>query len=392
MHDLRLMLTERAAFVVRLLMPIAFIIVVGIANDAFQNQTPRVPVMDLVDLDGSALSRFTTDYLATHGEGFTVTRSATDPASRLDSGEADFAVVIPQGFGAELTAGRRAAIRLLLAVSDPQQATRLQSLVESANQRTAAIVRAGSVAFEVAQGDAAAAEEAAVAARDRAAELLLVDRITVQAEQVELPDRHELIGFQQSVPGMGSMFVMLFVLAGASLLIEERHRFTLQRTIIAPVSRAAFISGKVLGRFMVGMMQYVVAIVTGMVIGLLFGIDFGSSPHLMLLVMIAFALCASAMSILIATLVRRVRQASGLETLLAVTLAPIGGAWWSLDIEIIPDVMRRIALVSPFYWVMEGFRAAIHDLGFQAVALPVGVLLAFTAVMIWIAALRFSVE
>lgn len=397
-HDLRLMLTERAAFIVRLLMPIAFIFVIGIANDAFQRGDPTPPVLLVADLDGSALSGFYSDYLARHADDLTVTPSDADPERALESGEADFAVLIPEGFEADLSAGRQAGVRLTLAVSDPQQATRLQSLIDAANQRITGIVRAGEVAAETVRGPVGSRatperqEQAASAARARASDILLLDRIVLDRTVIDLPDRYELIGFQQSVPGMGSMFVMLWVLAGATLLIDERRRYTLQRTVIAPVSRAAFVGGKILGRFIVGMMQYLIAIATGMVIGVIFGIDFGSSPLLMLTVMISFALCVSAMSILIATVVRRTQQASGLETLLAVTLAPIGGAWWSLDIEIVPEVMRKIALISPFYWVMEGFKAAIHNLGWQAAALPIAVLLGLTLLLATVGAVRFRFE
>ena len=259
-NDLRLMLTERAALVVRLIMPVAFIIVVGLANDAFQTGEAPVPVLDVVDYDASPLSAFYVDYLSEHAEQFSITTSANDPTPRLDSGLTDFAVVIPDGFAASLTAGTPVTMTVLLAVSDPQQATRLQSLLDSANQRTESVVRAGLIAADAVggtDGDTAAGpalrRRAGDAALARAAELLLVDRLVVEADSVALPARYELIGFQQSVPGMGSMFVMLSVLAGATLLIEERRRFTLQRTMIAPVSRAAFIGGKVMGRFVIGM-------------------------------------------------------------------------------------------------------------------------------------------
>jgi len=126
------------------------------------------------------------------------------------------------------------------------------------------------------------------------------------------------------------------------------------------------------------------------VIGRVVGVDFGSSPLLMAAVMVAFVLAVSAMSILLATLVTRTQQAGGLTTLLAVTLAPIGGAWWSLDIEVIPQVMRTIAVVSPFYWVMEGFRAAIHDLGFAAAGVPLAVLTGIALVTGGVATARLA--
>ena len=160
-------------------------------------------------------------------------------------------------------------------------------------------------------------------------------------------DRYKLQGFRQSVPGMGSMFVMLSILAGASIMIEERKRWTLQRTITMPISKASYLAGKVLGRFLVGMMQFSIAIGTGLVIGLVFDINFGSSPGKMVSTMIAFVFCVSCLTLFIATFVQLEQQASGVTTLLATTLAPIGGARWRSRIHtgFHAEYRRYIALV-----------------------------------------------
>jgi ABC-2 type transport system permease protein len=382
MHDLELLLAERGAFVARLLIPVAFIFVVGIANDAFEADEASPPVMELVDLDRSGLSSFLLDYVAERAVGVTLFRADRDEADyrgRLEQGQTDVALVVPDGFARAAGAGGGAATAgLVFARSDPQFASKLEPLVESAGQRVSMLLRAGEAARSLTSEEYA--DAAAELARTRARELLAVDRVTVAHDRVALPARYPLSGFRQSVPGMGSMFVMLSVLAGASILVEERKRWTLQRTLTTPISHAGFVAGKILGRFLIGMAQYLVAIATALVIGTLFSVDFGRSPLLMMTVMAAFVLAVSALSILLATLVTREQQASGLTTLLVLTLAPLGGAWWSLDIEIIPNVMRQIAVVSPFYWVMQGFRAAVYDLGFARAVLPLGVLLGIALV------------
>lgn len=440
LQDVRLVLTERGSAIARLIMPVIFIFVVGIANDAFQSDEPPPPIMELVDADGSRLSSFYLGLVVSGATGIDVCGDGAEPCpngggekgrrerrvanpsemaesaaalgdgsarqsgaggdpaaalptevvERLESGRVSLVLMVPEGFGPTLLAGddSQATVRLIFSRGDPQLASRVRPLIESAAGRVALVARAGEAARELAEGDV----RVEGLARARAVETLDAQRVVTTRTAIELPERHELVGFQQSVPGMGSMFVMLSVLAGAGILVSERSRWTLQRTLIAPVSRAGFIAGKIAGRFLVGMVQYAVAIATALVLGSIFGIAFGSSPGLMILVMSAFVLAASGISVLLATLVEREQQASGLTTLLAVTLAPLGGAWWSLDIEIIPDVMRRVAVVSPFYWVMEGFRAAIHNLGPVEAALPVGVLLAIAVAAGGLASLRLGRE
>jgi ABC-2 type transport system permease protein len=200
----------------------------------------------------------------------------------------------------------------------------------------------------------------------------------------------ELEGFRQSVPGMGSMFVMLTVLAGAGLLVEERKRRTLERVLASPTRRSEVIFGKILGRFVMGLAQFGVAVLTGVVLGRLFGVGFGSSPVIFLVVMGAFVFFASALTLFLATLAENSTQASAFSTLVAVTLAPLGGAWWSLDLEFIPEIMRALARVSPFYWAMQGFRAAILNAGWPPALPGVLVLLAAGLVFFVIASLRLG--
>jgi ABC-2 type transport system permease protein len=401
LQDLRLLFAERGAAVLRLLMPVAFIFVVGLANDAFAPDAPPLPVLAVVDHDESALSAFYASIVADRLDGVEICGVTTacryspsggsDERSRtdllLEAGAADYALVIPAGFERDLRDRRMPRVELVFARSDPEQASRIAPVLDAAGTRASLAASAGDAARDLVE-DPEVAEAAADAAVARALELLVVDRTDISISSIELPETYPLDGFRQSVPGMGSMFVMMSVLAGAAMLVEERKRWTLQRTLIAPVTSTAYVAGKVLGRFLIGMAQYSVAIATGLVLGIVFGISFGRSPLLLVTVMSAFVLCVSGISVLLATLVSREQHAASLNTLLAVTLAPIGGAWWSLDMEIVPDVMSRVAVISPFYWVIEGFRAAIYDLGFGAAAPSLTILSLVGIVTAAIAALR----
>ena len=400
LNDLRLVLAERGAFIARLIVPVAFTIVVGIANDAFtvSEGAPALPVVVIHDLDSSELSAFFSSTIRNQADQFAFCTLGDDCSLRgggsaatvqdaLDRGAAQIGITVPSGFASSLLRGDAVTVDVVFAISDPERASQLEPIIRAAAARTTIAADAGISTRDLVV-DPGVADEAAALATERAIELLSIERLVLDQSSIELPETYPLTGFRQSVPGMGSMFVMLSVLAGASMLVEERRRWTLYRTLAAPIPGMGYVLGRVLGRFLVGMMQYTVAIATGLVLGLIFGISFGSSPLLMLAVMCSFVFAASGLSVMLATMVEREQHATSLTTLLAVTLAPIGGAWWSLDIEIIPDVMRRIAFVSPFYWVIEGFRAAIHDLGFGAAGMPILILVAIGLASTGIAARR----
>ena len=79
-------------------------------------------------------------------------------------------------------------------------------------------------------------------------------------------------------------------------------------------------------------------------------------------------------------------QAAGIARLLGLTLAPLGGAWWPL--EIVPGFMQTIGQISPIAWAMQGFRALMFNQGTLVTVLPqVGILLA-VAVLLFVVGIR----
>jgi len=192
------------------------------------------------------------------------------------------------------------------------------------------------------------------------------------------------VGLGQSVPGMGGMFVLLTVFGGMAALTVERQQGTLPRLASMPVSRAALIGGKVLARFTLGLIQFLIVILVGAVLGM----DFGSDPIALVLLIGAYTLAVTALSFAVGTRIRNPAQASGLALLSSLTLAPLGGAWW--PIQITPPFMQTLGRLSPVAWLMEGSATLIYDGGRIAdIWLPLVVLLALALVAFLIAIPRF---
>jgi ABC-type Na+ efflux pump permease subunit len=306
--------------------------------------TDRTLVLDVVDNDDSEQSDVLIDRLdrvdrvlcpmagesACEGAAEAITADTT----RLDAGTAAAVLVIPSGFGEAIANGETITLELTQADN---------------------VDLAGSIA---------------------------------QTAQTVAPETEtEAAGFRQSVPGMGSMYVMFTVLAGATLIIQERQYWTLQRLATAPVSRAQILGGKMLGRFAMGMIQFGVAFGFGLILG----VDLGDSLLGIVLIMIAFTLCMTAITFLLSTFFTREQQIASVTTFFVLVTAPLGGAWWPL--EIVPDFMQTLALITPIGWAMEGFNELIFYGGVVVdVLVPVAVLLAATLVIFGIAVTRFEYE
>ena len=84
------------------------------------------------------------------------------------------------------------------------------------------------------------------------------------------------------MPGMGIMFALMNIFGGMAALIVERQQWTLQRLAVMPVARSTLLAGKILARFSLGLLQFLVVFIVGAV----FKMNFGKDPLALLLLVI----------------------------------------------------------------------------------------------------------
>ncbi len=416
LNDLRVSFAERGVWLNLVVIPCALIFIIGLANGGAGGDraaaAPRYRV-DVLDNDQSELSaQLLADLHATNGslilcpmdndaddicqlgeDALTEERAST----RVQDGETSATLTIPAGLAASALAGEPVNIVYRSDEQIGQPSAILQS-VQAAVGRIASSSIAARVAVDVYENsglettfaDAAdrADFEQAVYERAQAIWAGLPESVNYTQSIPPQSEGGQTSGFQQSVPGMGSMYVMFTVLAGAFILLRERKDWTLQRLIMMPVSRGEIIGGKMLARFVMGMIQFTVAFAFG---ALVLGANFGDNLIGLVLVMMAFTACIAALAYLLATFVETETQASSLITLMALTLAPLGGAWWPL--EIVPDWMRTVGHLSPVAWAMDGFSTLIYrNGGLTDVLLPIAVLTIAAVILFALATSRFRYE
>jgi ABC-2 type transport system permease protein len=411
LNDLRLFLTNRGNLIGLLVIPIVMTLVIGIFTSG--DGGPTQLLVDVIDHDESDLSEQFVDTLRSVNDSLVLcpmdnTEEDVCELSEVGALDRDGGIArvgdsvtqglveIEKGFGEGVRASEMAAV-LFWTREDFTAPNLVQKAVEAAIQR----VNGASVASLTASKVVAAADLPDPEERDpqsfkdsvydRASEMWESEpaRVSFELTAGEEPGAGSNIqeGLGQSVPGMGSMFVMFTVLGGITVLVGERSQWTLQRLASMPISRAQLLGGKIIARFLLGILQFLVVFAVGVIAALNFGDDFLA----LVVVMISYTLAVTALSFAIGTRVRNETQASGLSLLLSITLAPLGGAWWPL--EVVPETMRIIGHISPVAWAMDGFNALIFERGGLAeVLLPSGVLLGLAVVFFAIAIWRFRYD
>ena len=170
-------------------------------------------------------------------------------------------------------------------------------------------------------------------------------------------------GTGQATAGMAVMF-SLFVLklVGASLLEERVSWHTWEKVRSSPAGLGEILVGKALPMFGFLLLQQAV----------LFGfsaVAFGLRPALswwaLPVAAATWSLCILSLGTAASTLARTPAQLSAVGDILAVTTTILGGAL--VPPAVLPNWVRDIGPVTPGYWAMTAYRAALdghsaHDL------------------------------
>lgn len=416
LNDLRIYFAERGNLFGLVVLPIALTLMLGfLIGGGSQESSIRV---DLHDLDQSPESQQFIAQLSQINDtlflcpadneadncnlGDNDALTVEQSIERVRNSDTSALIVIPQGDGDSIQAAQPITIDYY-ALSDNSGGFNdpVLASVQTVIQRVNAALQASTVGTNVAANFTVAGQPVAVFANDTE-QAEFADALRAKAETLlsQQPDSVNFVlssgetetgnlgtGFGQAVPGQGATFVMFTVLGGMVILMRERREWTLQRLVVLPVTRAEILGGKILAFVALGMIQFAIVFL----ISVFTRTNFGNAPVAILLLMLAFVLATTALTFAIATRLKNEGQAIGVSLLLSLTFAPLGGAWWPL--EITPRFMQIIGHFTPTAWVMDGFHDIIFLGGSLVDVLPeIGVLLAIAAVFFAIGILNFRYE
>jgi len=385
--DLSVRLRDRNTLILMLLLPVALTAIIGFAFGG-QSVATRIEFLVVGPEGEDALSRATADLLLGM-EGFDVEPAAEDEARRaVASGEKSAAIIVPEDLTASVAEGRPAELRVL---ADPAS-TINAGVVRELAERTAARLNAGTALARAVMG--ALSEERELSREEQ----LLAGRLTFRwmSETLEDPRlsveqrERERAGFDVRAyfaPSFAVLFLLFTMMSSAKTIHEERESGTYGRLMTAPLSRACFVGGKLLGAYMLAAFQMVLLIILS---SLLFGVRWGSDPLAVLAMALATAAGASSLAVLIAALTRTSRQTDNVGTAFVLVMSLVGGSMW--PIEQAPEGFQNLARFTFNYWAHSGFKELVfNDSGFQGISQELLIILAMSAVSFTLAA-RFLVR
>jgi ABC-2 type transport system permease protein len=269
-------------------------------------------------------------------------------ADAIRAGTAGAAILIPADLTANVETGNRAEIRVLggefaVALEIARSAVSQFASEVGAVQLmiTTASVTGGAGPDTIAQAQAAIQGPAPIA---------IADNATLQLQA-------SLATFYGAA--MAIMFVFFATQYGALALLSDRQTGTLPRLLAAPISPASIILGTSLAGLVLGLVSMSVLWAATTVLS---GATWGT-PALVAALIVSAVIAAMGISTLVATLARTPQQAGGLNAIVALSLAAIGGVF--IPLSQAPETLVVISQITPHYW----FLRAINTLASSATGL-----------------------
>jgi len=364
-NDLRIMVGDKIFFFWTLAFPVLFIVIFGLLFKAGES-APPVAELTVVNLDQGRWGAYFVEKIKSPGIGVVLADEEPAEYSRL--------LILPVDFSANIEARRDQALAFK---KRSDASTKAAARVETRLYQ--AIARMVSELVLYGEGDLTRFLNGHAEFRD----LVQVKSRFPENTVTVVPS-----GFDHSIPGTTVQFIMMMVLIyGGITVMEDRKKGILGRLLFSPLSTGELFQAKLLGRWLMGLLQALMLIVVGKIF---FRLNLGSFP-LSLLVLAVFALAMAALSVFIGSLVGKEDMIVGLAVLLSNIFAALGGCWWPS--EIVAPGLRRVGLVSPAYWAMD----ALHKLrffngGFSDILPHLGVLLGLAIVLTVVAGRYFKIR
>jgi ABC-2 type transport system permease protein len=290
------------------------------------------------------------------------TDSAESAREAVDIGDVDAALIVPEGFGAAVTSGQGAELEIIGSTDAGFSTDILRSIAESFTAELEGV----RLAVGLAAGELGETSPEALAALAR--EAVATDApITLADLEAETRQMSTNTYFAAS---MAIFFLFFTAQFGVLSLLTERRQGTLPRLVAAPIRPWAIVAGKAIGSFVMGIVAMAVLVLAS---SLLLGARWGDPIGVGALVLAA-VIAAMGITALITTLARTEEQAGGWNSIVAVTLAILGGAFFDLSQG--PEILSRVSFITPHAWFLEGLdllggtSASVVD-----VLIPVGALL-----------------
>jgi ABC-2 type transport system permease protein len=308
-----------------LVMPIMYVIMFGYVVGADVRNLPTA----IVDCDNTAMSRQLVDAFSSSGYFVVTERPATEDSLQplIDRGRAKVGIVIERGTEAAIVRGETVPLGVI---------------VDGADSKTASVA-SGYAAQIVAAFNQRLLERAGRATGG--------PRIDARVRVMFNPS---LKAVNAMVPGLVCSILMLSIMVIMSqAVVRERARGTLEQIMVTPITRAEYLTGKVVPYVAIATIQMVFVVLIGVY---WFNVPFNGSVWTVAVGLALFTLTSIGMGLLISLVSRTQQQAQ--QTVMFVMIPMMVLSGFIFPIESMPAAIVPLTYLIPLRYALVVVRSA----------------------------------
>lgn len=340
------------------MMPILYVIMFGYVVGSDVRNLPTA----VVDYDGTVTSRSLSDAFSSSGYFVITRRPASESALRklIDDGTVSVALVIQRGTESALARGETVPLGVV---------------VDGADSKTASV--ASGYAAEV----IAAFDQRLLVKAGRASGGPVIDA------RVRVMFNPSLKSVNAMVPGLVCSILMLSIMVIMSqAVVRERARGTLEQMMVTPITKAEYLTGKVLPYVGIATIQMTFVVLIGLY---WFHVPFNGSVWTVGLGLVLFTLTSVGMGLLISLVSRTQQQAQ--QTVMFVMIPTMVLSGFIFPIESMPPAIVPLTYVIPLRYALVVLRSAfLKGSGVLDLWVQFAAMVAFAVGIFGLAVARFS--
>jgi ABC-2 type transport system permease protein len=199
--------------------------------------------------------------------------------------------------------------------------------------------------------------------------------------------KKQVSGMQYYAAAMAAMFLLFNVMNGVKSFIDEREIETLARLMSTPTGKFSILAGKFLGILYFVIAQFSIFLI---VTHLLFQINWGDNILQTILVAFSYSIAVSVLAMLFAAMITNSKTADTVGGIGVQVFSLLGGSM--IPITVFPKTLQTISNIAPNKWALSSFIDIMSGTTWDALFLPIFVLLMIGMVSVTIGTWRLQVK
>ena len=396
LKDVKIVSRDKMALLILLAMPFILMTIMGMALGGLFAKGPELSKIDVavVNYDDGKLSE---DFIEEILKGDELSKllnvMETDKERAMylvRIGDISSVIIIPSDFTSQIMKNKSTEINIY---GDPGQEIRasiIRSITNAYTNKISSIMVGISTGWEslTKLGKKTNQTEIAMYIPSMINEMIEKDvEDLVKIEEENTSQKESLSSMQYYAAGMSTMFVLFSAMFGADSILKERDDKTLARLLSSPMKKHSVLGGKLLGIFIIGILQFTAYITATK---LIFNVNWGRSIIGLVLLPISTVIATTGMTIFFASIVKTRNAVGGISQIFIQSMSALGGSMFPTSL--LPPWLRFFSNFTINKWSMDGLLSLMSGGGVISISKSIIVLLAIALIFFILGIWKFSYE